>query len=242
MISVGNGAFSRCSGFTGELILPQSLEIIHHNAFYKCSGFTGPLVIPDRVTFIGNQTFYDCSGFTGNLVIPHNVADIHQTAFRNCIGIPAIDVSEKNQAYMSIDGVLFTKDRSVLVLAPAGMKRDNYEIPPGTKEIGTSAFYGCTGFTGTITVPGGVTALNGLAFSHCSNITGIVLPKSLTSIGNSAFSSCSKLVLVEFLGDAPVEFGKTVFKECARNLKLTYDPAKSGWSTPEWNGYPCYPR
>ena len=52
--------------------------------FEGCSGFTGDLAIPESVTTIGMDAFSDCSGFTGNLTIPKGVTSIGSRAFRNC--------------------------------------------------------------------------------------------------------------------------------------------------------------
>ena len=49
--------------------------------------------------------------------------------------------------------------------------------------IGEGAFE-CTGLTGTLSLPYGVTVIKNGAFSECINLTGLSLPSSLTSIGS----------------------------------------------------------
>ena len=53
-----------CTGFTGDLILPQSLEIIGSSSFSGCSNFSGTLTIPSSVHNIGASAFFGCTGFT----------------------------------------------------------------------------------------------------------------------------------------------------------------------------------
>ena len=45
---------------------------IGYEAFYQCSGLTGNLVIPSTVDSIMTRAFKNCSGFTGNLVISNS--------------------------------------------------------------------------------------------------------------------------------------------------------------------------
>jgi hypothetical protein len=45
----------------------------------------------------------------------------------------------------------------------------------------------------------------------------------------------------KFLGDAPEYFGNGVFENCDDDFKILYYPGKTGWTTPSWRGYPCYP-
>ena len=53
---IGISAFAKCSEIK-KLVLPDRLEQIEPFAFYKCSGLTGNLVIPSSVTEIGNAAF-----------------------------------------------------------------------------------------------------------------------------------------------------------------------------------------
>ena len=70
-----------------------------------------------------------------------------------------------------------------------------YTIKEGTKWIGNSAFYGCTGLT-SITIPSSVTSIGGVAFRDCTGLTSVIIPDNVTSIGNSAFRDCTSLTSV----------------------------------------------
>ena len=63
--TIGKDAFLNCSGFTGNLTIPNSVTSIGDYAFEKCSGLKGNLTIPNSVTSIGTSAFEGCSGFTG---------------------------------------------------------------------------------------------------------------------------------------------------------------------------------
>lgn len=65
--------------------------------------------------------------------------------------------------------------------------------------IGAYAFYGCSGLTGTLTIPSSVTSIGQSAFYGCTGITGKVTIPAL--VGNGAFTNCSGITEVEILGD-----------------------------------------
>jgi len=70
------------------------------------------------------------------------------------------------------------------------------------KSVTTIAQYGFTNNANitSVTIPGGVTAINGSAFSGCKGLTSITIPASVTTIKGSAFGSCTNLLSVTFQG------------------------------------------
>jgi hypothetical protein len=111
-----------------------------------------------------------------------------------------------------LDGVLFDKLQSLLILFPGG-KSGSYTVPSGVSSIGILAFYGC---------------------STLSNVT---IPGSVSSIGMSAFSHCSKLQSAFFLGDVPAVGSSLLFDGCSN--VCCYLPGKSGWGA-AFAGRPAY--
>ena len=108
------GAFEGCKGFTG-LTLGSSIKTLGQRAFYRCTGFTGNLTIPDSVTTIegeafrgclfdgelklgsgltklANHAFWSCYKLKGNIKIPGGVTEIGTEAFFNCRSIDSITV------------------------------------------------------------------------------------------------------------------------------------------------------
>lgn len=64
------------------------------------------------------------------------------------------------------------------------------------KTIGAHSFYMCSGLTGMLTIPEGVTSIGNFGFGDCTGLTGVSIPKSLTSIGEDAFYECEALTAV----------------------------------------------
>ena len=60
--SIGDWAFSRCTGLT-SITIPDSVTSIGKSAFYNCTGLTN-VTIPNSVTSIGDWAFEGCTGLT----------------------------------------------------------------------------------------------------------------------------------------------------------------------------------
>ena len=59
--------------------------------------------------------------------------------------------------------------------------------------IGIGAFSGCSSLT-NINIPKSITNIGDWAFYGCMNLTNINIPESVTSIGRHAFSVCKSLI------------------------------------------------
>ena len=77
--AIGKYASFYNSGFTGDLIIPDSVTTIGNQAFDSCT-FTGTLTLGRNLRTIGFYAFSDNS-FTGTLVIPDSVTAIDAGAF-----------------------------------------------------------------------------------------------------------------------------------------------------------------
>ena len=69
------------------MTIPNSVTTIGNAAFYKCYGFTGDLSLPNSVTTIGISAFYGCTGFTGNLTLPKSLEVVSYDSFYECNNI-----------------------------------------------------------------------------------------------------------------------------------------------------------
>lgn len=163
-------------------------------------GKKGSYIIPDGVTTLYGGAFKGCAGLTG-LKFSKNLADIGGKGFEGCTSLPAITVDETNPNFSSIDGVVFNKKGTEIMVFPGGKAGSSYAIPNGVTSIGGFAFIGCTRLT-SVTVPEGVRKLGYGAFMGCTGLTSISLPASLTSIENArtAFGGCTSLTAINVNG------------------------------------------
>lgn len=123
----------------GEIVVA-----IGSNAFKGAGNLTG-IELPASLRSIGSYAFYGSA--LRSIEIPESVTSIGDYAFCNCRYLAAIGVETGNRTYSSTDGVLFNKDRTVLISYPAGLESQSYSLPSRVSEIKTMAFYNCNRLT-----------------------------------------------------------------------------------------------
>ena len=218
--------------------IPDGVTTIGNHAFNSSQGLSSELSIPEGVTTIGNSAFYNCFGIT-RLSLPSTLTDIGSDAFSNCHYLSLINVDEKNTNYKSIDGVLFNKDGSRLILFPL-KKTGAYNIPDGVTTIGDNTFAN-SNITG-ITIPDGIKAIGNTAFINCRNIIDkITIPASVTTIGNQAFFACPGITAITIKNPTPptIGFGTFGLGEFIyiKDIYVPNGSEKAYKSAPNWSEY-----
>ena len=206
---IGDSAFGGCESLT-SVTIPDSVTSIGGNAFSDCTSLTG-ITIPESVTSIGGRAFENCTNLT-SVTIPGSVAGIGDGAFNGCTSLIAINVATGNQNYISVNGVLYNKDKTTVICYPAGKKDKSYTIINGVTYIGEHAFEYCTSLT-SITIPSGVMGIGDWAFLGCSKLTSITIPNGMTCIGYRTFEDCSSLTSIT-IPDSVVDIGYYAFRGC----------------------------
>ena len=188
--AIGDCAFSRCTVMTSVMI-PDSVTSIGEYAFSGCSGLTS-VTIPKGVTRIENSAFRDCASLT-SVTIPRSVTSIGAYVFSG--GNIYLNVDPDNSAYCSIDGALYSKDRTVLECA-GKIAGGRFIIPTQVTCIGDGAFMSCRNLT-SVTIPDSVTSICRGAFSGCSNLASVTIPDSVTYLDAAVFVNCTALQSVK---------------------------------------------
>ena len=200
--------FKKCAKLQ-SVVFPENVKVIGRWAFMWCDELQN-FTLPESVETIGLQAFIDCESLT-EVTIPANVTIIEQNSFSGCGKLRAIYVAEGNQAYQSVDGVLMTKDGTMV------------HTCPGAKE-------------GTFVIPNGVTTIASLAFFDCQNLKRLVIPATLTTINERGFDFCDNLLSFYFSGAAPEE--ELLKKmDISSDATLYYLEGQSGWTSPTYLGY-----
>jgi len=283
VILIDDSAFTSCAGFTGDLIIPDSVETIGPCAFMDCKGFSGSLVIGNGVTEIADYAFEGCSGFrgsitlgenvgtlgksvfsycrgfTGSLTIPKSLTDMGETPFTDMGSLSAFSVDPDNPVFCSDNGVIFSKDKTVLLAAPAGMRSSSYGVPDTVITIGDYAFCDCIGLTGELTIPKSVEVIGVSAFNGCGGLTGelgisenvkvigmcafkgctgfsgpLTLPDGIGAIDQNAFGDCSGVTGPLILPGSLTKVGNRAFEGCTGILSITIDGECRGMA---WNAF-----
>jgi hypothetical protein len=191
--SIGSHAFASCTGITSITIPAASqLTSIGDFAFSECRGITS-INIPaaSQLTSIGDAAFEACTSLV-TITIPSSVTSIGDAAFKDCISLTTISVDEANKYFCSLDGVLFNKNKTELLIYPFGKNNEIYNIPDSVTSIGQYAFFDCNSLK-TITIPKSVITIGFTAFGKCSSLETITIPIGVTSIGDYAFYNCESL-------------------------------------------------
>ena len=211
----GEFVFECCSGLK-SVTLGEGLTKISAHAFQTCSGLT-QINFSSTITSIDNYAFYGCKALT-EVTIPETVTSLGSAVFGGCTGLLNYYAEENNPVYSAKDGILFSKDGSVLVLYPAG-RTGSYAIPSTVSALGDGAFDGCKGLT-AVTIPESITVISKDAFDFCEGLTAINIPSSVTSIGECAFEFCTGLTELTIPGNVS-SIGDFAFYSCYALTDLT---------------------
>ncbi len=176
VVEIGEGAFKDFS-MLKKIDLPKSLKKIGKEAFSGCMSVT-EVSIPDGVTSIEDSTFAS-SGLKSiqfsdsvksigdkafaslydleNVTFSAGLESVSPTAFAECSGMKRYDVVAGNPYLTTVDGVLFSKDKTVLMAYPYGKTDKSYAVPEGTKSIADYAILNSS--LESVTLPSSIESL-----------------------------------------------------------------------------------
>ena len=173
--------------------------------------------IPQGVTDIGWYAFNRCP-YLKTLVFPASLSHFESSSFNACGNLSAIEVDAGNAVYGSVDGVLFDKSGTVLLLWPQG-KTGTPAIPAGTVRIGSGAFAGCTGLA-SVELPAGLQRIDSRAFAG-TGLRTVTVPAGVEAVDSYAFAGCASLTNATVLGGS---IGEGAFEECNVLDSVTVGP------------------
>ena len=125
------------------------------------------------------------------LYIPDTVTFIDPNAFAGS-EIYSFTVSKGNPAFAAVNGILYNKDKTVLLYWPAGRKSQTFSVPATVTAIGENAFADNGHLTG-VTFAEGLTEIRTGAFRGCTKLESVTLPNSVTTLGDYAFADCTAM-------------------------------------------------
>lgn len=175
---------------------------------------------------------------TGVLKLPATITSIHFKAFQYDDGVTAFELPESCVAYATVDGVLYDKAVTHLLVYPAGRPDVSYETPDTVRTVGSYAFHSCKyleniRLTGVekleerafstakalkhIDLANSVQLIDTYACANLSTLTYLTGTGALRAIGANAFSSTGlefvTLPAIELLGQYAFSFCKDM-KRC----------------------------
>ena len=214
-----SSAFNNCSSLS-SVTIPNSITSIGSDAFNNCDGLQYNEY--DNAVYLGNENnpylclvkaksinitsceinnqckiiyssaFDECPSLA-SITIPNSITSIGNRAFDGCSGLTELNVESDNTSYISEDGVLFNKEKTILIRYPRGKQDLLYTIPDDVKLIGETAFRGCDSLA-YIIIPNSVTDIDNAAFAHCNGLKYIAIGNGLVRIGRAGFQHCRNLM------------------------------------------------
>lgn len=180
---IGISAFNHCSGLT-SVTIPDSYTEISIYAFNYCQNLK-QVNMTNSITSIGGWAFSGCSSLS-SITLSNAITEIPLQAFSYCSSLKQIDL-------------------------PAGLKRigesafigsglTSITIPDNTKEIKSSAFWGCKSLQ-SVTIGNSLSKIGQSAFYGCTALGKITLPASVSEIGVGAWADCTSLTEIAVTSD-----------------------------------------
>ena len=199
--SIGTGNFNNCPALK-EILVDEA------NRYYANDSY-GVLYNKDMTRLIRYPDALEMSVYT----IGKAVEQIDNRAFYDSVNLAGVYVDPNNPNYSSDDrGVLFNKDKTVLIRYPAGNNSLTYTIPDGVKSIANGAFYDCRNLV-SVVMPDSVEELGFESFSYCHDLVSVSMSSNINELGNDAFENCVSLQTI-IVPSGVETIGKNVFFGC----------------------------
>lgn len=199
-----------------DIEIPEGVESIDGQVFEDNTDIES-VTLPDSLKKIGNAVFLGCENLT-EIDLNYGLETIGYDAFKGTglteVSIPAtvseigssaftceMEVDSSNTDYCTIDGVLYSYDKTELVIYPSDFDEDSFEVPEKVTKICNYAFEDSS--LTEISLPSNLQEIEHDAFHCCSNLESIVIPYSILTLGRDIFSFCSELSTITFLDEDP---------------------------------------
>lgn len=238
--SIGDGAFSSCSGLT-RIIIHKSVSSIGNDAFKGCTN--AKIYIPTAVVAgaknkgVDDQNIiettpakYNMSGSTvtgyngtkpsGIIVLPDTVTEIGANAFSGCTGLTSVIIPD---SLTSIGASAFNTSGLTSI-----------DIPNNVTSIGASAFAGCASLT-SVSIPNSVKSIGTYAFSNCSKLTSITLSNTITELSEGIFAGCGSLASIT-VPDSVTSIATQAFTNCSALTTVTIGSGVTSITSPAFWG------
>lgn len=126
-----------------------------------------------------------------------------------CPKLKSITVDAANATFSSLNGVLYSREQTVLLLYPQQKADEEFTVPSTVTELGAYAFY------------------------SVNDLRTLNLPESLETLQGRAIRYCDELSAIRFYGDVPDTWSKNAVSFYDSGV-LYYASGRSGWTSPTW--------
>ncbi len=225
---IGKHALSQNNNLQ-EIQFPSTLESIGFAALGNNKSLI-EIHLPEGLKIIDNDVFNTCYAIK-DIYIPSSVESIGSIA-PICYDLQNFHVDENNKNYCDVDGVLYSKDKTILVRYPENRSDETYIIPETVIEIANSAFETDRNII-EIDVPDTVIKIGERCFSMCSSLKSVRLPDGLTEIPDYCFGASEKIEKI-YIPKSITNIGFTAFQytgySADKPFKICYEGTQNDWN------------
>ncbi len=256
-INIGKDAFRETAYYYNDSNQVNGILYIGNHLIKMRNNYSAELRIREGTVSVAEQGLYSPDGTEVRpevLFIPDSVKYINEDAI-NIYSLETINVSENNEYFSSMDGVLFNRSATELIRFPMSIKGETYTVPEGVTKIAPYAFkdvyyvsnvilsdklteIGEYAFSGSrirkVTLPENLKTINAYTFNNCTSLKSVVIPEGMEFIGEYAFKYCSELEYVFYSGTQTkwshlnVEDGNTYLTNAVIHYEAS-DHTESDW-------------
>lgn len=214
VVYIDSAAFASCTRL--ELFeAGYGLKRIGDNAFRTASQYNDNGYFQIKLDYASNLTYIGPGAFGSakmrTIRIPQKVDTIWYDAFQRSY-LEAFDVNPANPTFTSVNGVLYNKALSKILIVPTYYPNEIFDIPQGVEEVGEGAFYGAnvklinfpesirkfgkeafsSSYIVRIDIPETVVELPYECFAH-TPLTSVTVPSTVRGMDGGVFAYCTSL-------------------------------------------------
>lgn len=226
-VDVSNAYFKAISGV---LMSKDGLSIVRYPPARSADSY----VVPEGVTRLGLYSFESASlshvtlpstlasmaSFTFSksnieeLNIPSSLTYLESSSLWNCYRLTAVNVDPANTAYCSDEGVLYSGDKTRLIIYPVARPNESYSALSGVSTIVTNSFADNL-YLRELLLPEGAATIQMNAFENCHSLERVTMPSTLTSLAMDCFKDCAALKSID-IPDGVTAIPQDAFSGCSR--------------------------
>ena len=220
--SIGQEAFIYSSlktiAFVDDVARPAQLTTIADRAFANTS--LQAIELPRSVVTIGAGVFDYNSALTSIKLGPNVDASSVTGGYAETSALMSVEVDPANPNFDSVDGVLYSKDHSKLIIYPAAKNAGGaYTVLDGVQAIAYRAFQKAS--ITSVTLPDSLRSIGEEGF-RLSALTAVALPEKFETLGVCAFCSADKLDSIDLGGTIAV--GGSAFESTKAKAGINFRP------------------
>lgn len=214
--TIGSFAFAECPALS-NIGLSAALKEIGDRAFQNDPLLTS-VSLPSGLISLGARAFYG-TGVT-ELSLPASLAEIGVLALGS--RIRSLDADSASPYFAVSGGLLYSKDLTRLVCAPADSVGSEYTAPDALASIEDYAFAGCSALSRAALSANTISIGEG-AFKDCASLSLLENTQNIEVIGDQAFAGCAALSGESFAAlTALRSVGCYAFSGCASLGSLSF--------------------